>query len=146
MNFSKTSQLLQFVWVEADKRANNQVGTVLMDTLYIIRSIQWISLFYCSNVLCPIKLMATVQSHKTVSNLHCGNVEVELARCTSPRPCSWSWPRHSASSPNHILTASVEWWHNNNNNSDEVTTDPCTPCMAHWVIWLFYFTLLDIPY
>ena len=29
------SQLLQFVWVEAEKRANNQVGTVLLDTLYM---------------------------------------------------------------------------------------------------------------
>ena len=28
------TQLLQFAWVEADKRANNQVGTVLLDTLY----------------------------------------------------------------------------------------------------------------
>ena len=27
---------LQFAWVEADKRANNQVGTVLLDTLYNI--------------------------------------------------------------------------------------------------------------
>ena len=34
LNFSKTSQLLQFALVEADKRANNQVGTVLLDTLY----------------------------------------------------------------------------------------------------------------
>ena len=31
--FSKTSQPLQFVLVEADKRANTQVGTVLLDTL-----------------------------------------------------------------------------------------------------------------
>ena len=30
------TQLLQFARVEADKRANNKVGTVLLDTLYII--------------------------------------------------------------------------------------------------------------
>ena len=36
LNFSKTSQLLQFVWVEANKRANYKVGTVLLDTLYIL--------------------------------------------------------------------------------------------------------------
>ena len=35
LNFSQMSQLLQFAWVEADKRANNLVGTVLLDTLYI---------------------------------------------------------------------------------------------------------------
>ena len=29
------TQLLQFAWVEADKRANNQEGTVLLDTLYV---------------------------------------------------------------------------------------------------------------
>ena len=31
------SQLLQFVWVEAEKGANNKVGTVLLDTLYFPR-------------------------------------------------------------------------------------------------------------
>ena len=35
LNFSKKAQLLQFAWVEADKRASNQVGTVLLDTLYL---------------------------------------------------------------------------------------------------------------
>ena len=30
------SQLLQFAQVEAIKRANNKVGTVLLDTLYIV--------------------------------------------------------------------------------------------------------------
>ena len=38
LNFSKTFKLLQFAWVEADKRANNQVGTVLLDILYNIKT------------------------------------------------------------------------------------------------------------
>ena len=36
LNFAKMSQPLQFVWVEAVKRAKNQVGTVLLDTLYMV--------------------------------------------------------------------------------------------------------------
>ena len=31
------TQLLQFARVEADKRANKQVGTVLLDTLYCLK-------------------------------------------------------------------------------------------------------------
>ena len=31
------TQLLQFARVEANKSANNQVGTVLLDTLYLVK-------------------------------------------------------------------------------------------------------------
>ena len=48
LNFSKMSHLLQFAWIEAGKRANNQVGTVLLDTLY-------------SNPYYPHKQSASVQ-------------------------------------------------------------------------------------
>ena len=47
------TQLLQFAWVEADKRANNQVGTVLLDTLYTLHVASSILLWEVTHVQHP---------------------------------------------------------------------------------------------
>ena len=48
------TQLLQFAWVEADKRANNQVGTVLLDTLY---NFEYKEIAYRYDKLCALYII-----------------------------------------------------------------------------------------